>query len=283
MTPPLATIGVAGGLLGLIGVLGAFWATGWVRLRRSYPSLARGPVFLAGLGALLVIGAVEVLTVTPWDHRFAVRMAQHQALLLVAAPLLVLARPIPFLLWGLPPRVRRRLGSGLRRGSPLRRALRPFGRAHPVALLFLVGLWSWHLPPVQAAARAWPPLHGVEHLAFLGLGLLIWWRALAAPPYWAPRLSLQARIGVALGAYVANQVLGIALILTRVPLFNSLGLWDQSLGGAVMWVPGEITYATLTMLLLARLLAPRKGAEPFRGVSNIYDFDYEDVLDRDRL
>ena len=57
----------------------SFW-TGWVS-----PVLALGP-------------PVELWT----DRSFAAHMAQHEILMLIAAPLLVAAKPAGVLMWGLP-------------------------------------------------------------------------------------------------------------------------------------------------------------------------------------
>ena len=51
------------------------------------------------------------------ERLFAAHMAEHELLLLVAAPLFAYARPVPAALWSLPSRWRRRMGGVARLGT----------------------------------------------------------------------------------------------------------------------------------------------------------------------
>src|SRR5437762_9304054 len=64
--------------------------------------------FAAGWMALVVALLSPVAAIS--DVLFSVHMTQHEILILVAAPLLVLARPVVPLLWPLSPRWRVRVG-----------------------------------------------------------------------------------------------------------------------------------------------------------------------------
>ena len=98
-------------------ILGALFLNGWRRLRarsgrvsgaRSLAAKWRPVTYIAGL---LVI-AIALLS--PFDvlvqQLFFMHMIQHLLLIMIAPPLLLLPNPMPFLLWGLPGRVR--LGVG---------------------------------------------------------------------------------------------------------------------------------------------------------------------------
>ncbi len=81
---------------------------------------------------------------------FSAHMAQHELLMLAAAPLLVLSRPLVPLLWGLPFPWRRAIGQWSKQP-----ALQQTWSAltHPVAAwsLHAVILWVWHAPALFQA------------------------------------------------------------------------------------------------------------------------------------
>jgi cytochrome c oxidase assembly factor CtaG len=99
-------------ILSLAG-LAFIYGLGWQRLRQKGAyRLANGwrlASFLGGLAALwlAMISFIEVLQ----EFLFSVHMVQHLLIAMIAPPLLMLADPLPFLLWGLPPNARRAAGS----------------------------------------------------------------------------------------------------------------------------------------------------------------------------
>ena len=99
--------------------------------------------FAAGWMALVVALLSPVAAIS--DVRFSVHMTQHEILILVAAPLLVLGRPLVPLLWALSPRWRVRVGSWSqnRYWSAVWKTL-----TGPLVVWLLHGLalWVWHLP-----------------------------------------------------------------------------------------------------------------------------------------
>src|SRR3954454_20296835 len=90
----------------------------WKRAGRGHGARpADIAAFIAGMASLLVAG-------TPWLHEAAERslpahMAQHLLLMVVAPPLLILARPFPVLLFALPLSARVRVGKPLGRAGRL--------------------------------------------------------------------------------------------------------------------------------------------------------------------
>ena len=85
---------------------------------------------------------------------FSMHMAQHELLMLVGAPLLIVGRPIVPWLWALPIRVRHVAGGRLWNGSVL--ALWRWLTIPLVAwALHGATIWLWHLPALyEAAVRA---------------------------------------------------------------------------------------------------------------------------------
>lgn len=219
-------------------------------------------LFAAGLAALLValVGPLEGAA----TDLLAAHMVQHMLLMVVAAPLLILAAPQTALLWGLPQAWRRRLGKGMqalaRHGAW--RALR-----HPgVATLLQAGaLWAWHTPALFNWASASWAAHSLQHLSFLAAACLFW-SALLHP------LS-RGRAGYAAGlpwiflTLMQAGLLGAILTLAPRPLYAARpeewglsALTDQQLAGSIMWVPGCAAYLAAAIGLVAACLAP-----PVRG------------------
>ena len=101
--------------LGLLAV-GAAYARGWRRLRAARDAAPRWRLALYAAGLATIAGAL----LSPLDalaaERFSAHMGQHLLLTMVAAPLVVLGNPLPFVLWGAPAGTPQRTsGSGLPR------------------------------------------------------------------------------------------------------------------------------------------------------------------------
>lgn len=218
-----------------------------------------------GRAAALAGGLVAIVVafLPPVDRAsaelFSAHMAQHLLLIVVAAPLLVLGRPVRAALRGLPPGVRRRLV----RPGPFRavgRVGRAVTRPVPAWVLFTIVLWAWHLPsPYEAAIRN-EPIHWLEHVSFLGTAALAW------------SVVLRERAGEGLGTLgralflvataVQSGLLGALLLFAPTPLYPVHGagpaswgltpLEDQQLAGAIMWIPPGAVYLVVAAVLLAR-------------------------------
>ena len=98
----------------VVGALAALYVRGWWRLHRAPRTRGAAPgwrlaAYLAGLASVILAlcSPIELLA----ELSFTAHMIQHQLLIMAAPPLLLLAAPFPMILWGLPPRVRRRVGA----------------------------------------------------------------------------------------------------------------------------------------------------------------------------
>ncbi|MEA2702088.1 MAG: putative rane protein [Actinomycetota bacterium] len=214
---------------------GCYWA-GWSRTATA-PDRPDGHarqwwrpcLFGAGLAT------VAVALVSPLDgmarSSLTAHMVQHVLLLVVGSALLVAAAPVPTLLAGLPRVVRDAAAPGWALVSASARSrLWPAWMAAAVVVQTAV-MWAWHAPALYGAALDDKAVHAVEHLSFLGAGLLFW-GALAA--------AVAGRRGAGVVAmFVAalpGTALGAALTLaprTWYPAYPSLE--DQQLAGVVMW------------------------------------------------
>ena len=122
----------------------------------------------------LALALALVSPLHPWGSvLFSAHMTQHELMMLVAAPLLVLGRPVVASLKALPagwPREAVRGPRGLV-AADLGASTDPF-----VAwLVHAVVLWAWHIPALFQATIGNEPVHALQHLSFLLSALLFWW------------------------------------------------------------------------------------------------------------
>ncbi|MGH7318258.1 MAG: cytochrome c oxidase assembly protein [Candidatus Rokuibacteriota bacterium] len=258
--------------------LGTTYAVGWWRIRRQ------GHRRLASIWRLLAyeggLGSVALALVSPIDHLaevlFTAHMIQHQLLIMVAAPLLLLGNPFPFVLWGLPRRLRRRLGGALTRGGAVRRVWRTLTWIPVAGLAHTMTLWAWHLPAAYEAALRTNVLHDIEHLSFFGTALLFWWPVVdPAPRDHASRDGLYygARVAYLVLATAQNTLLGALIGLTERVLYPSYAaaprvfgltpLDDQALSGGIMWAGGHMYLIAILILVGQAMNAEgRETSEP---------------------
>ena len=265
----------------VLGSLGAAYGLGWWRIRRQgYRALAarwRLAAYGGGLGAvaLALLSPVERLA----EVLLAAHMVQHQLLIMVAAPLVLLGNPLPFGLWGLPRRLRRRVGAGLAPQSPARRGLRGLTWLPVAGILYTGTLWAWHLPAAYEAALHHDLLHDLEHLSFFGTALLFWFPIInPAPrePVVRGGLFYGLRIAYLILATAQNTLLGGLISLTErvfypsyaaAPrLFGLSALDDQSLAGGIMWSGGHM-YLIAILWLVGQAMSAEGRTAPHRHVT----------------
>jgi cytochrome c oxidase assembly factor CtaG len=232
------------------------YAKGWVRLRRRRRSLARPGAALAyGAGVL----AATLAVVSPLDplgeqKLLTAHMAQH-LLLGDIAPLLIVAGlrgPMCFFL--LPQGLLRSLA----RSRPLRRTLSFLLRPWVTLGVWVVVIYTWHIPWLYDFAIANPPLHDAEHATFVVVGLLVWTQII--DPSATSRLSPGRRALFATGVLVAGMPLSEILLVTGsiYPHYSAISGrpfgWsaanDQAHAGLLMMAEQIATLASAAALLL---------------------------------
>ena len=260
-----------------LGLAVAAFGWGWLRLHRrstaGAPGLRRRALAFAGGWCVLAVAMVSPLH-QAGEHSFTAHMLEHELLMLAAAPLLVLSRPLSVMIWAFPKDGRAALGS-VGRWPVLAGAWRALSQPVTATLLQAAALWLWHTPGLFDVALANDGWHVVQHLSFLASALLFWNAVLYRRPrnHGLSALCLFATSVVtgALGAlmafsqspwYAGYRQLGMA------PLGLS-PLEDQQLAGMVMWVPGGLVHAGAALAAVSAALkcgrAPLKG--PIHGVS----------------
>ncbi|HEY0435244.1 MAG TPA: cytochrome c oxidase assembly protein, partial [Phenylobacterium sp.] len=225
----------------------------------------RGGLFAAGW--LVLAGAALSPLHDLGARSFTAHMAEHELIMLAAAPLLVLSRPLPALIWAFPAGWRRGLGATGRSGA-VQGLWRTFSDPLVATVVQGAALWIWHLPSLFDRALKSEGWHAAQHLSFLA-GALFFWSAMLGPrrsPWTAAAcLFATSMITGALGAFMA---------LSQSPWYGpyaSLGLaafgltpaQDQELAGALMWVPGGLLHAVVAIVLVAPHLrsAPAEPAD----------------------
>jgi cytochrome c oxidase assembly factor CtaG len=232
--------------------------------------------FVAGLATIVIAldSPIDELA----DKLLWVHMVQHILLLLVAPPLLALARPWNRMWHGFPLEFRRwlaRRATHGRAGVWLGAAAAVLGGAVVSWLLFNVTFLAWHIPALYDATLTSPPVHALEHALFFGVGLLFWTRVIDSSP-WRSRLSATTRAAYVGGALFVGWILAIVLAMANAPLYapyaaeasrpgGITALADQQLAAGVMWVPGSIPLAAALLVIAYRWLEPKEGAKWHRS------------------
>jgi putative membrane protein len=218
------------------------------------------PAFFGALAAMLAAACSPIDELS--GELFWVHMVQHLILLMIVAPLLVLAAPWLPLWFGLPDKVRDvvgpRFGSfGRNLPSGLHGRVLPFASL----ILFVLGTWIWHLPRLYDLALSNDILHDYgEHNTFLVVGILFWLQVLPSPPF-RPVLGLAGRALYLLGAILQNVLLSVVLGFAPHPLYAPYAalahrpgglsaLSDQQLGAAIMWSIGDLPFVLGLMWLI---------------------------------
>lgn len=203
-------------------------------------------------GGMLTLFIALVWPLDPLAGRsFAAHMGQHMLLMIVAPPLLLLARPLPAML-----RARPELAGPVRWAR--RGRWQALARPNPAFVLHGLAIWAWHAPRPYTLALQSEPVHILEHLSFLGTGLLFWWGVVHAG---SPRgIGYGAAALLVLGTLMHTGLLGAVLTFAPRPLYpiheaeSALAgglapLADQQLAGLLMWVPGGFAYLLAGLVL----------------------------------
>ena len=191
---------------------------------------------------------------------FSAHMAQHELLILVAAPLMVLGRPLAPFLWALPRDIREEAGRVSR--SPAFAAGWRFLTA-PLVVFLVHGLalWIWHLPGLYQAVLDDGFLHALQHLSFFLSAALLWWSLIHGR---FGRLGYGAAVLYVFATSMHSGILGALLTFAprlwypiyqaRTSRWGLSPLEDQQLAGLIMWIPAGVVFILLGLGLFAAWL-----------------------------
>jgi putative membrane protein len=240
-----------------------WFGAGMLRLWRKAGN-SRKALMYQGLFFLLGWLTLVIALVSPLDplgvQLFSAHMVQHELMMIVAAPLLVMSRPFGVWMWAFPEHWRPRIME----------AVRWPGIAVPWQLLtnslvawmvHAVALWAWHVPAFFDAALTDNGIHTWQHASFLVSALFFWWTIFRDG---ATRPGCGTAILYLFTTMLHTGALGALLTFSGTPWYSgyfasapALGwnpLGDQQLGGLIMWIPGGLVYIAVALTLGARWL-----------------------------
>ena len=125
-------------------------------------------IFLVGI-LILFIALLSPIHELGDNYLFSAHMVQHLLLISVVCPLLLLGTPA----WLLRPMLRHPRVMG---------AARTLTRPVVAFVLFNLVFAFWHLPVLYDLALRQQGIHILEHIMFLGAGLIMWWPILSPLP-----------------------------------------------------------------------------------------------------
>lgn len=252
-------------------VSAALYMLGWRRLsHRAAPRASRRTAFAFWAGWLTLVLALASPLDAMGGQLFSVHMIQHEALMLVAAPLLVLGKPLAVGAWALPRHWVRKLARPARKPA-WRRSWRWLTLPRVAWSVHAAILWLWHMPAWFSAALVSEAIHTLQHAGFLGSALLFWWALLRRPYGTAPVLYVFTTL---LHTGVLGMLLTFAPAAWYPPYLDTTARWgltpleDQQLGGLVMWVPAGAILLVIGLALLVRSLDRLSRPDPWprRGI-----------------
>jgi putative membrane protein len=245
-----------------LAALAVVYLAGWTRLARRSPPRCRRYLVVRLALALggVTAAAVALLGLHDAAHEsFAAHMMQHLLLIVIAVPAVLLADPLPAVMWALPSAARRAVQGALVAGAMPRRVWRALTRMPVAWTLHAAALWLWHVPAVYDAALESGALHDLEHLVFTASAALFWWPVIDPAPHAARSPALGWRIVyLVLGAF-QSAALGMFLVAAPRPLYAYGALDDQTLGGVLMWAVGGAVDMAAVLVCVYRFLAVGEG------------------------
>jgi len=228
------------------GLIALFLGHAWLAARADDAQPKHTLYF--GLGLISLWDALETPIDTISDHYLdSVHMLQHVLLGFVAPPVMLL---------GLSPKM-----AGVLSRVPFVRAITEPIPAQVVAAGVMI---AWHLPPLYDATLRSESLHVVEHLMFIGAGLVLYWPVLEATSAQARwQMSPGVKLLYMLAATLPQDGVALVLLFSRVPFYDfyvqaprlvpSLTpLIDQTLAGATLMILGKAATAIAAMAVFFR-------------------------------
>jgi putative membrane protein len=232
-------------------------------------SRLRALAFWAGLAVILL--ALDTPLESLARQLFWAHMTQHLLLIMVAAPLLVVAAPWLQIWRGLPLSLRRPVAKTIVKHPVLagpRRVIALLTAPLGAFLFSSANLWFWHWPAAYDLTLRNHSVHHVEHVLFLSLGVVFWAQVIDQPPFHC-RLSQLKRAGYVFLATIQSWGLAAVLSFATGPFYSYAALrsrpggisalTDQVFGGGIMWVPGSITYSIVFIACLSLWFREEEG------------------------
>jgi cytochrome c oxidase assembly factor CtaG len=247
----LRTWGLEPYVLLLLALSATLYIVGTARLWKSSrpgAGLKRWEASAFALGWLTLIIAL-VSPLHPWGRvLFSAHMTQHEILMLLSAPLLVLGRPLIVFLFALPQQWSRTIAHATH--IPAWQATwRVLSNPFVAWAIHAVALWIWHVPAFFQATIDNDVVHTFQHTSFLGSALLFWYAVIHGKHHVS---GYGMAVLYMFTTALHSSILGALITFTKTiwyPAYEhttqSWGLTpleDQQLGGLIMWIPAGLVY-----------------------------------------
>ena len=187
------------------------------------------------------------------EFLFSLHMTQHLLLMMVAPPLVLLgicgARPLA--------RVRYRAA---------RRAWWAATRPWPALVIFNAVMLVWHVPSLYDSTLTVEPVHILEHISFIAVGVIFWWPVV--DPIRDSRtvtVTPLTKIAILVVSGIPTTVLGLIFALAPNPFYDfyvrAPRLWglsplgDQQVGGVIMLGASNIIFFVAIAIIFMRMLS----------------------------
>ena len=261
-------------LLGLAALVAAYvmaWRRGllsdgddvspWIGTSRTRPWF-----FAAGV----VVGFIALqspIDTAGDEYLFSLHMVQHLLLMMVAPPLCILG--LVGMRWPVsgPPGMWRRAWDFV---------VNPWS----ATVIFSAVLLVWHIPALYDATLTTEPIHVVEHLSFIAVGIVFWW-PIVDPMRGEDRerwVGTFAKIAMLVGSGIPPTVLGLIFTVASHAFYDFYAraprLWglsavaDQQFAGVVMFGAGNLIYfAAVVMVFLRVFTDPARDEEDAQRAS----------------
>ena len=208
--------------------------------------------FFAGWTSLVIalVSPLDALS----EIYFSAHMAQHEILMIVAAPLIVLGRPLVAFLWALPATWRSSLGA-FAQTEPIAKTWHFITGGAVITIVHALALWIWHIPLLYQATLHDELIHAMQHISFFVTAALLWW-ALIHGRY--GRLGYGVAVLYVFATAAHSGALGALITFSThvwYPIYGANAIEDQQLAGLIMWVPAGVLLAVLGIALFAAWLA----------------------------
>jgi cytochrome c oxidase assembly factor CtaG len=243
------------------GVVILLALSAWLYLRGSRAQRIanrREILFFWSGWAALVLALVSPLH-TMGEVLFTAHMLQHEILMLVAAPLLVLSRPLVTFVWALPFEWRRATGQWAKR-DPVRHSWAFLTDPFTAWWIHAIAIWTWHAPFLFDLTLKSDLVHTAQHISFFFSALLFWWALF----YAEGRRSYGAAVLYLFTTAVHTSILGALLTFSPRLWYsayaNTTQAWgltpleDQQIGGLIMWIPAGLVYLGAGLWMFAAWL-----------------------------
>ena len=255
-------------------VIAVVYGLGWRLLQLRLPCIVPLWKLIAFAGGIATIVVVTGSPLAGLDHHLlTAHMIQHLLLMIVAAPLVLLADPVFTVLHAFPRRVFRTTFAPILRSESIHWLGDLVTR--PVVCWFVASFTVivWHVPAVFDVAMRSHAWHQFQLASFFVAGALFWWPVVRPFPSSAREPEWEIPIYLFLATLPCDALSAYLTFCDRVVYPQYLmphtssglsALQDQALAGSLMWITVTFAYLLPALLVTLQLLVgPRKHGSAF--------------------